>query len=87
MNLPIDVAMWIDLPFDVGMKNVMLEKTKQNADSPFVWFICWFIPRCEYDSMFVQDDVILNVDFFIFIFFKVAFILDCSMHYYYYSPL
>lgn len=57
---------------------------KQNADSLFLWFICWFLPRCEYDSMFVQDDVILNVDFF---FQEVAFIADCSMHYYYYSPL
>lgn len=27
-----------------------------------------FIPRCEYDSMFVQDDVILNVDLFLFFF-------------------
>lgn len=40
------------------------KKTKQNTDSLFLWFICWFIPRCEYDSMFVQDDVILNVDIF-----------------------
>lgn len=42
-----------------------IEKNKkQNADSLFLWFICWFLPRCEYDSMFVQDDVILNVGFF-----------------------
>lgn len=41
--------------------------------------------------MFVQDDdVILNVDFFLFFspfLKKVAFITDCSMHYYYYKPL
>lgn len=31
---------------------------------PSVLFTCWFLPRCEYDSTFVQDDVILIVDFF-----------------------
>lgn len=80
-ELLISVAVWTDLPFDGGKKNVTEKNTKQNTDSLFLWFICWFIPRCEYDSMFVQDDVILNVGFF---FFLKAFIPDSSMHYYYY---
>lgn len=38
---------------------------KKNADSLFsLIHLLFFFPRCEYDSMFVQDDVILNVDFF-----------------------
>lgn len=45
---------------------------KKNADSLFsLIHLLFFFPRCEYDSMFVQDDVILNVDFFFsFSFFK-----------------
>ena len=56
-----------------GKKN---KKTKQNTDSLFLWLICWFISRCEYDSMFVQDDVILNVDFFIIFFLLLLFFLS-----------
>lgn len=65
-ELLISVAAWTDLPFRWREEKCDGKKTKQNTDSLFLWFICWFIPRCEYDSMFVQDDVILNVDIFFF---------------------
>lgn len=70
INFSIDVAMWLDLNFDVGVKNVTLRETKQNAESLFLWLIRWFTPRCEYDSMFVQDDVVFKCgDLFLFFFF------------------
>lgn len=57
----------VNCPFNGTMINVTCKKnSKKKAKQKlilFLWFICWFITRCEYDSMFVQDDVILNVDF------------------------
>lgn len=58
-------------------------KTKCWFPSFFFLFICWFIPRCEYDSMFVQNDVILNVDFFL----KKYWTAACTITTCHYRPL